>query len=82
MPIRFNPNEATRDFLPSAGTKILADSDCVVAAPGTIWAEVGRSQVAITCSEAVKEKVLRDPHLEAFSNVNGSAPGMFDADAV
>src|SRR5437667_204276 len=82
VPIRFNPNEATLDFLPSSGAKILADSDCVVAAPWTIWAEVGGPQVAITCSEAVKEKVLGNPHLEAFSNVNGSAPGMFDADAV
>src|SRR5207244_7842472 len=71
-----------RDRLPPARSKVLADADCVVPAPGAIGPQVRGAKIPIACPETVKEKMLGDPDLKSSSQVNGGAPGMFDSDGV
>src|SRR5690348_8373206 len=72
----------TNSCLPSSRAKIFSHSNCVIASPGPICAEVGLAQVAAASTKPVKQEVLGYTHLEALAHVDGGAPGMFDANGV
>lgn len=68
--------------LPSSCAKVFPDADRVVAAPRTVGAEVGLSEIAAAGAKAIKQEVLCHPHLKSLPHVDGGAPGMFDTDSI
>src|SRR6266496_2257874 len=68
--------------LPPAGAEVFADSDGVVAAPGAVRSQIGWAEKAIAGAEAIEEEVLRNPHFETFTHVNGGAPGVLNSNRV
>src|SRR5690349_9464487 len=62
--------------------KILPHSDHVVASPWPVQSKVCRSQIAIPCSETLKQKMLCHAQFEAASDCDSRSPRAFPADRV
>jgi hypothetical protein len=68
--------------LPPSCSKVFADANGVIASPGPVGAEIGGSEIAVPGSKAVKKEVLGHPHFKSPTQVDGSAPGVFDPNSV
>src|SRR5215469_107750 len=68
--------------LPPSGSEILPHPDGVVTAPRAVGTKVGWSQVSVAGTQTVEEQMLGNPHFEAPPHVDGSSPGMLDADGI
>jgi hypothetical protein len=68
--------------LPPACAKVFADTNGVIAPPGTVRSKVSGPEITIPCSKAVKKEVLGHAHFEAPPHVDGGPPGVLDPDSV
>ena len=69
-------------LLPAACAEVFADSDGIVASPRSVRAKICLPKVPVTGAEPVEEKVLSNARFESLAEIDGSPPGMFDADGI
>src|SRR5579864_1683401 len=65
-----------------AMTEVLPHPNHVITTPGSVRAEIRRTQKAVAHTQALKQEMLGHAHLEAASDLNAGSPGAFPSDRV
>src|SRR5579863_10074421 len=67
---------------PSPRPKVLPHSNRVVPSPGTVVAQVGRTEILVASPQPVKLEMLGHAKFETLGDINAHTPRVLDADGV